>query len=143
MSTRSDLANGIVTSRSYVLCVAGEFSFDDFTSGVGLGFCTLPVDSVITGGALFVTTNWDSGTTAGLEIGDSADDNRYLTSENLLAAGDEYAAISQVAAPGYVTTSATDDILIEVTETGTAATAGAGNLFLTYVDVTKGDENFE
>jgi len=140
MSSRTDIANGQVTARSYVLCVAGEFSYDDFTSGTGLAFCTLPVGAIVTGGDLRVTTNWDSGTSAGMEIGDSATAARYLSSENLLAAGDEYAALVPT---GFEVTSATDQILLEVTEAGTAATAGAGNLVVLYVDPTKHDENFE
>ncbi len=138
-----DIANGKVQTRSYALVVVGSFSYDDFTSGVGLAFCDVGVGSIITDGALFVTTNWDSGTTAGLEIGDGTTAARYMASENLLAAGAEHEEIIEVAAPGYLTIAATAEILFEVTETGTAATAGAGYAYIEYISTTKSDENFE
>jgi hypothetical protein len=138
-----DIANGKVQTRSYSLVVVGSFSYDDFTSGTGLAFCDIGVGSIVVGGALFVTTNWNSGTTAGAELGDATTANRYMASENLLAAGDEFGPVVEVAAPGYLTVAATAEILLEVTESGTAATAGAGYAYIEYISTTKADENFE
>lgn len=143
MSSTPDLANGAVDVRSYRLAVSAEFSYDDFTSGTGLAFCTLPVGSVVMGGVIGITTNWNSGTSAVIEVGDSTDPNRYAGQDNLLSAGDEYYAIDGPTTHKFVITSALDDILIEVTETGTAATAGAGYAILEYIDPAKADENFE
>ncbi len=143
MSAKADLANGAVTARSYQLAVSATFSYDDFTSGTGLAFCALPVGSYVTGGFINITTNWNSGTTAVIEVGDSTDPNRYAGQDNLLAAGAEAYAIDGVTTHKFAITSALDDILVEVTETGTAATAGVGDICLLYVDMTKYDENFE
>ena len=143
MSAKHDLANGENTSRTYQLAVCAGFSYDDFTSGTGLGFCNLPVGSYVTGGFINITTNWNSGTSAVIEVGDSTDPNRYAGQDNLLAAGDEAYAIDGVATHKFAITAALDDILIEVTESGTAATAGAGDICLLYVDMTKSDENYE
>ncbi len=108
-----DIANGKVETRSYALVVTGSFSYDDFTSGVGLAFCDLGIGSVVVGGALFVTTNWDDSTAAGLELGDGTTAARYMASENLLAAGAEHEDVVEVADPGYLTIAATAEILIE------------------------------
>ena len=133
---------GKLTTRSWQLCAAIDVVYSDFTSGTGLAICTLPVGGQVTGGAVTVTTNWDSGTSAGMEIGDASDDNRYMTTLNLLVAGSEYSAITNAA--GYaVATSTQQDILAEVTEAGTAATAGAARIVLLYVDTNKADENYE
>jgi hypothetical protein len=42
-----------------------------------------------------------------------------------------------------LTVAATAEILLEVTESGTAATAGAGYAYIEYISTTKADENFE
>jgi hypothetical protein len=147
MSTRHDLANGETTSRSYVLCAAAEFSYDDFTSGTGLPFCTLPIGSRVLGGFLDVTTAWDSGTSDTGEIGDATDPNEYITGIDMTSAvTTEFSLSNLFDAAGSITPAilaATDEILIEITSVGTAATAGAGNAAMFYVDLTKADENYE
>ena len=147
MSTVSDLARGEATSRSYVLCVAASFSYDDFTSGVGLPFCTLPVGARVLGGYCEIQTAWDSGTSDSLEIGDATDPNEYLSAlDAQTAAITEFSLSNYFDAAGAITpaiTAATDEILIEITSAGTAATAGVGEAGMFYVDPTKADENYE
>ncbi len=145
MSAQSDLANGESTTRSYVLVVSAGFSYDDFTSGVGLAFCTLPIGARVLGGFCAITTVWD-GTTDTLEIGDATDPNEYLTGLNVQsAATTEFSLSNLFDAAATITPAiiaATDEILIEITTVGTA-TAGIGNAAIFYVDLTKADENFE
>ncbi len=145
MSTRADLANGETTSRSYVLCVAAEFSYDDFTSGVGLPFCTLPVGARVLGGFVDITVAWD-GTTDTLEIGDATDPNEYISGLNAQSiAIQEFTLANLFDAAATITpaiVAATDEILIEITTVGTAA-AGVGNAAMYYIDGTKSDENYE
>lgn len=147
MSTRSDLANGEATTRSYVLCVAAEFSYDDFTSGTGLPFCTLPIGARVLGGFVDITTAWDSSVSDTLEIGDSTDPNEYVSALDAQSvATTEFSLSNLFDAAGSITpaiVAATDEILIEITSSGTAATAGAGNAAMFYVDLTKADENYE
>jgi hypothetical protein len=148
MSAINDLANGESTTRSYVLCVAAGFSYDDFTSGTGLPFCTLPIGAYVLGGLLNITTAWNSGTSDGLEIGDSADDNRYLASTDAQAVAiTELSLVNAFDAAGggnlFEAAAASDEVLIEVTSVGTAASAGVGKAVLLYIDPTKADENYE
>lgn len=128
-----------VAVRSYVLCVAAGFSYDDFTSGVGKSFAKLPVGSIVTGGGIAITTVWNSGTSDSLEVGDSADPNEYHSAEDITSA---FVGAFD-ATPGIPVTTSTQSLLIEITSAGAAATAGVGQIYVTYVDPSKADENFE
>ena len=147
MSTQADLANGEATSRSYLLAVSANFSYDDFTSGTGLPFCTLPVGAYVLGGYVNIATAWDSGTSDSLEIGDSTDPNEYVSALDAQSTGTTRFSLSNMFdAAGAATpaiTAATDEILIEITSAGTAATAGVGSAAMFYFDPTKADENYE
>ncbi len=147
MSALADLANGEVTTRSYVLNVSASFSYDDFTSGTGLAFCTLPLGAYVLGGLLNITTAWDSASSAGCEIGDSGDVTRYLDSVDIkdLTPTQEFDDVNLFDAAGgannFKVAAATDEVLIEITWSG-APTAGVGDVSLFYVDPTKADENY-
>lgn len=147
MSAQHDLANGEAQTRSYLLAVSASFSYDDFTSGVGLAFCTLPIGARVLGGYCNIVTAWDSGTSDSLEIGDATDPNEYLSALDAQATGTtEFSLSNLFDAAGAITppiVAASDEILIEITSVGTAATAGVGNATMFYQDVTKFDENYE
>ena len=148
MSAINDLANGEATTRSYVLCVAASFSYDDFTSGTGLPFCTLPIGAYVLGGLVNITTQWVAATSAGLEVGDSSDVTRYLDSFDINSGTplQEFDDVNLFDAAGggnnFKVAAATDEVLIEITVVG-AVTAGVGEACLFYVDPTKADENYE
>jgi hypothetical protein len=82
-----------------------------------------------------------------LEIGDATDPNEYLSALDAQSAvTTEFSLSNLFDAAGAITpaiVAATDEILIEITSAGTAATAGVGNACMFYVDVTKADENYE
>jgi len=147
MSTRADLANGLATSRSYVLCAVGEFSYDDFTSAVALPFCTLPIDARVLGGFVAITTAFNDGTSDTLIVGDDADPNEYLDAlDAQVATTTEFSLSNLFDAAGAITpaiVAASDNIGITVTSVAGDGTAGVGNAAIFYVDVTKADENFE
>lgn len=130
----------VADTRSYLLVAYNSFTYADFTSGTGEAMFALPQGAIVRGGSLIVDTNWNSGTSAGAEVGDAGSAARYLSSENLLAAGDEYA---ELVPTGYAVTNANRNLLVEVTETGTAATAGAGRITVEYFEPTQAHENFE
>ena len=148
MSTQSDLANGEVQTRSYVLFVSASFSYDDFTSGIGLPFCTLPIGARVLGGYCDITTAWNSLTSDSLEIGDASDPNEYLSALDATSVAITEFSLANMfdISAGAITpaiVAASDEILIEITSVGTAATTGAGTAGMYYVDPTKSDENFE
>ena len=146
MSGIHDLANGEATTRSYVLCVYASFSYDDFTSGVGLPFCTLPVGAIVLGGILAQTVAWNSGTSDLLTIGGTDVDEIYASTTCAAIANhhivlqNAYDAASTEPVP---VVAADREVKITITSAGAAGTAGAGSLFLTYIDPTKADENYE
>ena len=82
MSAQADLANGEVTTRSYVLCVNANFSFEDFTTGVGIPFCTLPIGARVLGGFFEILVAWYSGTSDTFEVGDAVDPNEYISAQD-------------------------------------------------------------
>jgi len=112
-----------------------------------LPFCTLPIGARVLGGFCAITTVWNSGTSDSLEIGDATDPNESLSGLDATAAATtEFSLSNMFDAAGAITpaiVAATDEILIEITSAGTAATQGAGNAGIVYVDVTKADENYE
>lgn len=149
MSTRSDLANGEATSRSYMLAVSAGFSYDDFTDAVGLPFATLPVGAIVLSGLLRITTVFDSTTSDTLIIGDATDPNEYLDALDAQAAASTPFTLSNVfdISAGSITpaiVAATDEILITITAgTADTATQGAGDCHMFYIDPSKADENYE
>lgn len=136
-----DLANGKLDTRSYALVAAASFSYDDFTSGVGLAFCTLPLNSVVIAGGVTISTAWDSGTSDTLEIGDGNDSDEYVGSVDAQSAASTI--LDADGLPGIPVDSDTQDILIEITSAGTAATAGVGSAFIVYAAPELAHENFE
>jgi len=148
MSTRSDLARGEATTRSYLLVVSAGFDYADFTSGTGLPFCTLPIGAIVASGLCRITTAWNSGTSDSLEIGDASDPNEYLSALDATAVASTPFTLSNVfdISAGSITpaiVAASDEILIEITSAGTAASAGIGDAHMFYFDPTKADENYE
>jgi len=149
MSTRSDLARGEATTRSYLLCVSAGFSYDDFTDAVGLPFCTLPIGAIVLSGLLRITTAFNSTTSDTLIVGDASDPNEYLSALDAQAIADTPFTLSNVfdISAGSITpaiVAASDEITITVTAgTADTATAGVGDLHMFYIDPTKADENYE
>ena len=148
MSAQSDLANGEAVTRSYVLVVNASFSYDDFTSGTGLPFATLPIGAVVLSSYLRIITAWNSGTSDTLIVGDASDPNEYYSAIDATSAVATPCTLSNVfdISAGSITPkiiAASDEILITITSAGTAATAGVGELAMFYFDPTKADENYE
>jgi len=148
MSTVQDLANGEITARSYILSVFGSFSYDDFTSGTPLPYCTLPVGAVVMGGFSNIVTAWNSGTSDTGILGSTDDDNEFITALDMTSTGyilftlaTKFDAGGTNTAPAIV--AASDEIQFQWTGAGTVPTAGVGQVQLSYIDPTKQDENYE
>ena len=125
------LAVGPSQTRGFALSAFNTYLFSDFVSGTGAEVFKLRLSSTILGGRLSITTAFDSGTSDGIEVGDATDDNRYLVSIDATATGDDDLLGNLV---GYAIVEADRAILVELTSTGTAATAGAGNVLALFVD---------
>lgn len=95
------------------------FLFSDLTSGTGVAALRLPPGAVVTGGSVVVQTAWDSGTSATVKVGDEDDDDRYTSSAiDLTTTGRTALTLT-----GHMHNTP-QDLLLELTEVGAAATAG-------------------
>jgi len=125
-------------TRQYPLVANAAFVLADTASGVGAVAFALPQNAVVTGGQVIIDTAYDSGTSDAIEVGDAGDDNRYLTTTSVAAAGR-----TALVPTGYQVANANRNILVEVTSVGTAATAGAGRIQVAYIVEGRATENFE
>jgi hypothetical protein len=108
-----------------------EISYADLTGKVyTLG--VIPAGSVVIRGGVVVTTAFNAATTNLLDIGTSADDDGFATD---LALGTIGVIAADEMATSNDTYSATSDITITATlaMSGTAATAGAGVVWVEYL----------
>jgi hypothetical protein len=123
--------------RQYPLVAYQEFDFADLSSTEVTPIVKLPANAIVTGGALVITTAFNSGTTDLLEVGDSVQDDDYLvagTADNGSTA--QYIAFT----PSGYKYAAPDTIDVKWTPVGTAATAGAGYLVVEYIVPTRANE---
>lgn len=64
-----------------------EFGVSDIEAGVASGAVDLPAGAIVIGGHVKTLEAWDSTTSDTLDVGDSADGDRYLDGGNFRAAG--------------------------------------------------------
>lgn len=120
----------------YPLVAVIDFTFADLASGVAKKAMSIPLGAIVTGGAVKVTTAWNSGTSAVLDVGgDVADD--LATDLDLKTAG-----VKALETP-YAKVSTAGNISVTLTAVGTAATAGAATLIVEYVVPGRANEVLE
>ena len=116
-----------VYGHADVLSVVVPFTYTDFTTAVVEAIAQLPAYAQVVGGDIVISTAFNYGTSAVLDIGDAADDDRYTATQINLNA----AARTALTVTGYQYTAPTD-IITTPTLAGTAATAGAGRITILY-----------
>ena len=104
-------------------------AYTDVTSST---LIALPVGMMVSRVLVAVTTNWNSGTSAALSVGDTAGATQFINGVNLLAAGSEYYIAA--ASTNKVQTSASQYLVVTLAVVGTAATAGALTIGVNLVD---------
>jgi hypothetical protein len=117
------------SGRQEALTAILSIAFDDVTAyGTAENAIELPQNAIVIGGDITVTTAWNSATTATFKLGDATDDDRYTGSAiDLKSAGRTALTLT-----GYKHT-VNESLKALIAQTGTAATAGAARLTLTYV----------
>jgi hypothetical protein len=108
-----------------------------YTDTTSTTLIPLPVGTLVNNVYVHVATNWNSGTSATLSVGDTASATQFINAVNLLAAGsEEYLA---AASTNKVVTVASPSqyLVVTLTVSGTAATAGALGIGVNIVDITK------
>lgn len=122
-------------ARQYPMVARVPFVYTDFTTGVGVEAVDLPANAHVSGGALVITTAFDSLTSDTIEVGDAASAARYLSQDVKTAAG------SFAIVPTEFALTTAGSVTIEWTGVGTAPTQGAGYLLLEYVIQDRANEN--
>ena len=113
-------------ARQYPLVAEVAFTFADIpTTATAYEALDLPSGARVIGGALIVTTAWDS-TTNTLSVGDAGLGTRYLTTQDLKSTAGTYI-------PFVIATNGSADVNVTYVFTGAAATAGAARLIVEYV----------
>ena len=105
-----------------------EINFSDLASGIAQVAVHLPVDAVVVGGELAVTTPFNSATSDTLSVGDAAHATRYANAANIHVAGRIALTLT-----GFKVTSATRQLQVLWTGVGAAPTAGQVVLMVQYI----------
>jgi len=105
-----------------------------YTDVTSTTLISLPVGMLVNSVIVKTTTNWNSGTSAALSVGDTASATQFVNAVNLLAAGNEY--FIAAASANKVQIAASQYLVVTLAVVGTAATAGALTIGVNLVDTT-------
>ena len=105
-----------------------------YTDVTSTTLISLPVGMLVNNVVVKTTTNWNSGTSAALSVGDTGSATQFINAVNLLAAGSEYYIAA--ASTNKVQIAASQFLVVTLAVVGTAATAGALTIGVNLVDTT-------
>lgn len=117
------------SARQGVISAFVDFTFADIpTTAIAYAAMDIPLNAIVVGGDLTVTTAWNTATTATLSVGDVTLATRYATTVDL-----KTAARTALTIAGFTHTN-TEKVLNGTTAfVGAAATAGAARLRVDYI----------
>lgn len=105
-----------------------------YTDVTSTTLISLPVGMLVNNVMVKVSTNWNSGTSAVVSVGDTGSATQFINAVNLLAAGNEY--FIAAASTNKVQVAASQFLVVTLAVVGTAATAGALTIGVNLVDTT-------
>ena len=105
-----------------------------YTDVTSTTLISLPMGMLVNNVVVKTTTNWNSGTSAALSVGDTGSATQFINAVNLLAAGNEY--FIAAASTNKVQIAASQFLVVTLAVVGTAATAGALTIGVNLVDTT-------
>lgn len=105
-----------------------------YTDVTSTTLISLPVGMLVNNVMVKVSTNWNSGTSAVVSVGDTGSATQFINAVNLLAAGNEY--FIAAASTNKVQVSASQYLVVTLAVVGAAATAGALTIGVNIVDTT-------
>ena len=105
-----------------------------YTDVTSTTLISLPVGTLVNSVMVKVSTNWNSGTSAVVSVGDTGSATQFINGVSLLAAGNEYYIAA--ASTNKVQIAASQFLVVTLTVAGTAATAGALTIGVNLVDTT-------
>ena len=123
------------SDRQYELSAVVDITYSDLTSATQTNAIELPSDAIVTGGHIYTSTAFNSLTSDVIIVGDTDDDNEYLTSTSIAALG------LTALVPTGVKLTAGKEVTVTWTGVGTAPSAGAGQLVITYIRQGRSNEN--
>lgn len=105
-----------------------------YTDVTSTTLISLPIGMLVNNVVVKTTTNWNSGTSAALSVGDTGSATQFINAVNLLAAGNEY--FIAAASTNKVQIAASQFLVVTLAVVGAAATAGALTIGINIVDTT-------
>ena len=128
MSIKNLVPHDIGDCGSVQMMYAGSIAFDTEDASTGVELCTLPANIIVTKAVAVVGTAFNAGTTNVLTVGTNDDVNNLLGSSDVTegTAGD-YSKNT------FLHLAAKTKVKAKFTQTGTAATAGAADIYLEVV----------
>lgn len=123
-----------ISARQRVIAAVAQLSIANIGAGNEVTVA-LPPGAQLTGVVANTTTAFNAATTNTLTVSDGT--NTLVNAVDVKTAGIETAALTGVC---YYPNGAT--VTISMEQTGAAATAGAANVVVTYVDVGRQDETY-
>jgi hypothetical protein len=126
-----------ITARQTPLVAVAPFTIANIGAGNEITVA-LPPGASLTGGTIVVTTAFNAATNNTLTVTDGVAISNTL--DNLEAIGIIVMTLPSGVAPRYYPNGGT--ITLSIATVGAAATAGAGFVTLTYIDVDRQDERY-
>ena len=105
-----------------------------YTDVTSTTLISLPVGTLVNSVMVKVSTNWNSGTSAVVSVGDTGSATQFINGVSLLAAGNEYYIAA--ASTNKVQIAASQFLVVTLAVAGTAATAGARTIGVNIIDTT-------
>lgn len=119
--------------RQEVIVAAADFTFADLTSGSYDAAIDLPVNAVVVGGNLAITTIFNSATTDKFSIGDKEGSASAVATTYAAQSADITAAGIVAIVPTGKKYASSGSVGVAWTGDGTAPTAGVGRLTVMYM----------
>jgi len=117
-----------LSGRQEIVSAYVDIAFGDLTSGSNVAAIDMPVNAIVVGGDLVVTTAFNSATSDALIVGDVTTTNRYLASTSIAATGRTALTLT-----GFTVTATQPAVRVTWTGVGAAPTAGAFRLRVDYI----------
>jgi len=124
------------SDRQYELSAIVDFGFADLTDSTADIAIELPSDAIITGGHLYISEVFDSTTSDVISIGDTDDDNEYLSAQSVQALG-----LTALVPTGLKLAAGKNITILHVAGTADTATTGIGQLVVNYIRQGRSNEN--
>lgn len=125
-------------NENVVQCIRKDVALASLTSGTQYKIGNVPKGAVVIGTTVGITTVFNAGTTNVLIVGTSGDDDALVAAADVNEAAVAVTRVAPATLAGAIAASADTDVYVKYTQTGTAATTGAGWVVVEYVlDPTK------